>query len=88
VGTWAHLNHLFLLAPARQDKYKKSQRAAAGADKWLDVKLWDTTPQCIQGLKAAGYKVLVTHLGSHSITLQVGRGCGRQGLPVEVTVPV
>jgi hypothetical protein len=54
------------------DKYKRSQRTAAGADKWLDMRLWDDTAQCITGLQAAGYQVVVTSLQQHSVTIQVG----------------
>lgn len=57
------------------DKYKRSQRTAAGADKWLDMRLWDDTTQCLTGLKAAGYQVVVTSLQEHSATIQV-RGEG------------
>lgn len=60
------------------DKYKRSQRTAAGADKWLDMRLWDDTSQCITGLKAAGYQVVVTSLQQHSITIQVRTCAGQQ----------
>lgn len=53
------------------DKYKKSQRTAAGADKWLDTKLWDSTADCLGSLKQAGYQVVVTHLSASSISVQV-----------------
>ena len=64
-----------LLPPAcSADKYKKSQRSAAGADKWLDVRLYDTPQPCLANLKEAGYQVVVTHLNSNSISIQVGHG--------------
>ena len=56
------------------DKYKRSQRTAAGADKWLDMRLWEDTSTCLTGLKAAGYQVVVTSLTQHSVTIQVSRG--------------
>lgn len=58
------------------DKYKRSQRTAAGADKWLDMRLWDDTTACLTGLKAAGYQVVVTSLQQHSVTIQVCRQMG------------
>ncbi|KAG2442851.1 hypothetical protein HXX76_002930 [Chlamydomonas incerta] len=51
-------------------KFKMSQRTAAGADKWLDVKAWDSTGECLAALKAAGYQVVTTHLTQSSITIQ------------------
>lgn len=53
------------------DKYKKSQRTAAGADKWLDTRLWDSTSECLTALKGAGYQMVVTHLSDSSVTVQV-----------------
>jgi hypothetical protein len=64
-----------LLPPS--DKYKKSQRTAAGADKWLDTRLWDSTADCLGSLKAAGFQIVTTHLAASSITIQVG-GCSWQ----------
>jgi hypothetical protein len=55
------------------DKYKKSQRSAAGADKWLDVRVSETPQACLDPLKEAGYQVVVTHLSSNSISIQVRR---------------
>lgn len=54
-----------------RDRYKKSQRTAAGADKWLDTRLWDSTPACLGALKAEGHQVVVTHLSASSLTIQV-----------------
>ena len=53
------------------DNYKKSQRTSAGADKWLDTRLWDSTEECLGALKGAGYQIVVTHLSASSITVQV-----------------
>ncbi|GLI68939.1 hypothetical protein VaNZ11_013368 [Volvox africanus] len=51
-------------------KYKVSQRTAAGADKWLDVKLWDSTTECLAAVRAGGYQVITTHLSKSSVTIQ------------------
>eukprot|EP00878_Enallax_costatus_P039592 GHUV01045439.1.p1 GENE.GHUV01045439.1~~GHUV01045439.1.p1 ORF type:complete len:198 (+),score=62.92 GHUV01045439.1:707-1300(+) len=52
------------------DNYKKSQRTSAGADKWLDTRLWDSTEECLRALKGAGYQIVVTHLSASSVTVQ------------------
>ncbi|KXZ56653.1 hypothetical protein GPECTOR_1g589 [Gonium pectorale] len=52
------------------NKYKVSQRTAAGADKWLDVRFWNSTTDCIAAVKAAGYQIITTHLSQSSITIQ------------------
>ncbi|GIL43096.1 hypothetical protein Vafri_886 [Volvox africanus] len=51
-------------------KYKVSQRTAAGADKWLDVKLWDSTAECLAAVRAGGYQVITTHLSKSCVTIQ------------------
>jgi tRNA G18 (ribose-2'-O)-methylase SpoU len=43
-------------------RYKQSARSSAGADKWLDVKVWDSTQDCLLNAKRLGYQVVVTHL--------------------------
>lgn len=53
------------------EKYKKSKRIAAGSEKWLETRVWDTTSDCLKSLKSAGYQVVVTHLSSSSTTIQV-----------------
>lgn len=52
-------------------KYKQSQRTTAGAEKWLDVKVWTSTNECLGGLKKAGYQIVTTHLSDNSVTIQV-----------------
>lgn len=45
-----------------QEKFKESQRVTQGADKWVEVKKWKQTAECVKDLKAKGYKIYVTHL--------------------------
>ncbi len=53
------------------EKYKKSRRIAAGSEKWLETRVWDTSKECFLSLKSAGYQIVVTHLSSTSTTIQV-----------------
>lgn len=46
------------------DKFKESARVTQGADKWLDVKEWKSTTDCVQEIKTSGYQLIVTHLES------------------------
>jgi len=48
------------------DKIKQSQRTTAGADKWVDLKRWKKTVDCITELKKQGRRLLVTHLSEKS----------------------
>ena len=48
------------------EKFKESQRTTAGADKWVEVKKWKSTRDCIDELKRQGKQIVVTHLDSSS----------------------
>ena len=48
------------------EKFKSSARVTQGADKWLDVKKWKSTSECVGELKRLGYKIVATHLDSRA----------------------
>jgi len=48
------------------EKFKESQRTTAGADKWVEIKKWKSTEECIRQLKSQGKQIVVTHLDSSS----------------------
>lgn len=45
-----------------QEKFKVSERTSKGADKWLNLHRWTSTKDCLQHLKAQGFRVLATTL--------------------------
>jgi tRNA (guanosine-2'-O-)-methyltransferase len=49
-----------------QEKFKESQRVTQGADKWVEVKKWKKTADCVKSLKDQGFKICVTHLDEKS----------------------
>ncbi|KAL4446858.1 hypothetical protein ABPG77_008102, partial [Micractinium sp. CCAP 211/92] len=53
----------------REERYKQSKRSAAGADKWLDVQVWDSTEECLLHAKKLGYQVVVTHLSPDAVDI-------------------
>lgn len=50
--------------------FKHSSRTTQGAQKWLDVYMWDTTPECVSHLKQNGYTVVATALTDSAIPLE------------------
>jgi tRNA (guanosine-2'-O-)-methyltransferase len=48
------------------EKFRESQRTTAGADKWVEVKKWKSTADCVRELKAQGKQIVVTHLDATS----------------------
>ena len=50
--------------------YKHSVRTTQGAQKWLDVHVWEETATCLKHLKSAGYAVVATHLDEHAAPME------------------
>ncbi len=48
------------------ERFKESQRTTAGADKWIELKKWKSTKDCVRALKDQGKQIVVTHLDSSS----------------------
>lgn len=42
--------------------FKRSGRTTQGADKWLDLSVWQSTDECVQALKKDGYRIVATCL--------------------------
>ncbi|MES2855268.1 MAG: RNA methyltransferase [Bdellovibrionota bacterium] len=51
------------------ERFKKANRVTQGADKWLDVKKWQTTTECVRELKRLDYQILVTHLDANAVSI-------------------
>lgn len=52
-------------------EYKQSSRTSAGAEKWLNVSVWESgTRETLTRIKNAGYQLVVTHLSKSSVTIQ------------------
>ena len=43
--------------------YDRNRKISQNADKWLDVRRWRSTAECLRALKADGFAIYVTHLG-------------------------
>lgn len=41
-----------------------------GAEKWLDIELWDSTKECFEVLKSRGYRIATTHLGTDTVLFE------------------
>eukprot|EP00268_Persea_americana_P050627 TRINITY_DN5518_c1_g1_i3.p2 TRINITY_DN5518_c1_g1~~TRINITY_DN5518_c1_g1_i3.p2 ORF type:complete len:150 (+),score=28.97 TRINITY_DN5518_c1_g1_i3:797-1246(+) len=40
-----------------------------GAEKWLDIELWESTQDCFKVLKSRGYRIATTHLGTDMVSI-------------------
>ncbi len=46
--------------------YDRNKKISQNADKWLDVRRWSSTRECLGHLRAEGYALYVTHLDEGS----------------------
>jgi len=51
------------------EKFKESQRTTAGADKWVEIKRWKSSAECIRELRMQKKQIIVTHLDATSIPI-------------------
>lgn len=61
---------LFCLLPTLlqfQCRYRENRHVSMGAEKWLDIELWNSTPECFKILKSRGYRIVSTHLGTNAV---------------------
>jgi hypothetical protein len=42
-----------------------------GAEKWLDIELWNSAAECFHALKKRGYRIASTCLGTDSVILSL-----------------
>lgn len=38
-----------------------------GAEKWLDIELWDAPQECFNVLRSRGYRIATTHVGMDAV---------------------
>lgn len=38
-----------------------------GAEKWLDIEIWNSPAECFSALKKRGYRIATTYLGTDSV---------------------
>ena len=44
------------------EKFKRAKRVTQGAEKWLDIRSWERTADCLKHLHACGYRILAAHV--------------------------
>lgn len=50
-------------------RYRDNRHVSMGAEKWLDIELWDSTPECFEVLKSRGYRIATTHVGMDAVSV-------------------
>ncbi|ABS28503.1 RNA methyltransferase [Anaeromyxobacter sp. Fw109-5] len=60
--------------------YDRNKKISQNADKWVDVRRWSSTGECLAHLKAEGFAIYATHLGEGARTLDALSFAGKVAL--------
>ncbi|KAG6398363.1 hypothetical protein SASPL_139821 [Salvia splendens] len=50
-------------------RYRDNRHVSMGAEKWLDIELWNSISECFEVLKARGYRIATAHMGVESVSV-------------------
>lgn len=50
-------------------RYRENRHVSMGAEKWLDIELWDSTQECFRVLRSRGYRIVTTHLATDAVSI-------------------
>ncbi|KAL6856231.1 hypothetical protein ACP4OV_019033 [Aristida adscensionis] len=53
----------------RGDEYRDNRHVSMGAEKWLDIELWESPAECFCALKKRGYRIATTCLAADSVSV-------------------
>ncbi|GMH30217.1 hypothetical protein Nepgr_032060 [Nepenthes gracilis] len=50
-------------------RYRENRHVSMGAEKWLDIELWNSTNECFDILKLRGYQIATAYLGTDAVSV-------------------
>ncbi|KAB2610340.1 hypothetical protein D8674_018372 [Pyrus ussuriensis x Pyrus communis] len=50
-------------------RYRDNRHVSMGAEKWLDIEIWNSIAECFEVLKSRGYRIATTHLGTDAVSI-------------------
>ncbi|XVF60624.1 hypothetical protein PTKIN_Ptkin08bG0063100 [Pterospermum kingtungense] len=50
-------------------RYRENRHVSMGAEKWLDIELWNSPKECFEVLKSRGYQIATTHVGMDAVSI-------------------
>ncbi|KAK9272702.1 hypothetical protein L1049_003079 [Liquidambar formosana] len=50
-------------------RYRDNRHVSMGAEKWLDIEIWNSTQECFKVLKLRGYRIATTHVGMDAVSV-------------------
>ncbi|XVF60620.1 hypothetical protein PTKIN_Ptkin08bG0062700 [Pterospermum kingtungense] len=62
------LQSVHLVSSDSSKRYKENCHVIMGAEKWLDIELWNSPEECFEILKSRGYPIATTHVGMDAVS--------------------
>nr|AAR88654.1 rRNA methylase-like protein [Viscum album] len=63
------LQSVHVISCGSSKRYRENRHVSMGAEKWLDIELWDSTQECFRNLKSRGYRIVTAHLESDAVSI-------------------
>ncbi|KAL5725912.1 hypothetical protein ACHQM5_008997 [Ranunculus cassubicifolius] len=63
------LQSIHVISCDNSKRYRDNRHVSMGAEKWLDIEVWDSTEECFKALKSRGYRIATTHLGMETVSV-------------------
>ncbi|CAH8328179.1 unnamed protein product [Eruca vesicaria subsp. sativa] len=63
------IQSVHVVASDSSKRYRNNRHVSMGAEKWLDIELWETPKECFKVLKSRGYRIATTHLGMDTVSI-------------------
>nr|XP_010936371.1 uncharacterized protein LOC105056010 [Elaeis guineensis] len=62
------IQSVHVISSDNRKRYRDNRHVSMGAEKWLDIELWNSPMQCFMALRKRGYRIATTHLGNDSVS--------------------
>ncbi|XP_065049598.1 uncharacterized protein LOC135679602 isoform X3 [Musa acuminata AAA Group] len=63
------IQSVHVISKDSRKRYRDNRHVSMGAEKWLDIELWNSPTDCFTALKNRGYRIVATHLGIHAASI-------------------
>lgn len=57
------IQSVHVISSDSKKRYRDNRHVSMGAEKWLDIELWNSPAECFEALQMRGYRIATTHLG-------------------------
>ncbi|KAG0493156.1 hypothetical protein HPP92_006278 [Vanilla planifolia] len=63
------IQSVHVISGGNKKRYKENRHVSKGAEKWLDIELWNSSIECFQALRTRGYRIATANLGMDTVSI-------------------